>query len=373
MSLLLPVALRGVLRTASAGRHDSPLKTKGNGVDTDGGGHACTLDPAAVTPDEPLMFLPHAMHGRRMSAQFDRERILVDNADALLDNVEQAGVQLPPDAGEALLDVLQQHFADPSDALMALRTLRKRFLLAGHEAAFERAEQQLAGRVPRRTLLSGANAALSARSHASASGLHAAELRALYRGFVEQCPDALDTYSDWIETFDAAHRTVLVAFVRDALVADMDASDPSCTQAEFAPLAQALHTLVRLRSADRAFVARLRAAAGQAGWLHGTDCTPGEVDFDTPFVRILMDGVSGASSARECVDWLISAGCGGAPERARAVMVQALVAGFRLACESLYRDPATREVLLDGLQDELATLMAGERVADMRASLRRRR
>ncbi len=184
MSLLLPVALRGVLRTASAARHDSQLTKKENGVDTDGGGHACSLDPGSVTPDEPLVFLPPAMHGRRMGAQFDRERILVDNADALLDNVEQAGVQLPPDAGETLLDLLRQHFADPSDALMALRMLRKRFLLAGHEAAFERAEQQLERQVPRRTLLSGANAALSARSHAPASGLHAADLRALYRGFV---------------------------------------------------------------------------------------------------------------------------------------------------------------------------------------------
>jgi type III secretion system YopN/LcrE/InvE/MxiC family regulator len=369
MSVLPLVPPRGGTRTGV--RHDPPLPPDDAGVDVDAG-HSSQADLALVTPDEALVLLPLAMRGQRMGAEFDHEHILADDAGALLDDIERASTQLPPDASEALLELMRQHFVDPSDVLMALRTLRKRFSLEGYAEALEQAEQLLARQVPRRTLLSGANAALSARSHAPTSGLHATELRALYRGFVDVCPDALDIYSDWIETFDATRRALLITFIRDALVADMDAADPSCTQAEFAPLAQALRALMGLRSADQVFVARLRAAAAQIEWLDCADGIP-DADLDTPFVRILMDGLSGASHARDFVDWLTSEGCDTHPERFRAVMVQALIAGFRMAPDGLYRRPADRDALLDGLQAELTALAIGERVAGMRASTRRHR
>lgn len=371
MSVLPVVPLRGGTRTGV--RHAPQLSPDGAGghVDADAG-HSFQADLALVTPDEALVFRPLGMRGRRMGAAFDHELILVDDAGALLDEIERASTQLPPDASEALLDLMRQHFVDPSDVLMALRALRKRFSLEGYADALEQAEQLLARQVPRRTLLSGANAALSARSHAPTSGLQATELRALYRSFVGVCPDALDIYSDWIETFDAARRALLIEFIRDALVADMDAADPSCTEVEFAPIGQALHALMRLRSVDQAFIARLRAAAAQVEWPDGAEGIPG-ADLDTPFVRILMDGLSGASHARDFVDWLISAGCDTNPERSRAVMVQALIAGFRLTPDELYRCPVDRDALLDGLQAELTALAASERLAGMRESLRRPR
>jgi type III secretion system YopN/LcrE/InvE/MxiC family regulator len=355
--------------------HGTPLPSHGADVG-DEAGHALPPDLTLATPDEALVFLPLAMRGRRTGPEFDSERILVDNAGPLLDEIEHAGAQLPRNAGEALLDLIRQHFVDPSDTLTALKTLRKRLSLEGYAHALDQAEQLLARQVPRRTLLSGANAALSARWHAPGSGLHATELRTLYRRFVDVCPDALDMYSNWIATFDAERRALLITFIYDALVADMDAADPSCTQVEFAPLTRALQTLMRLRSADQGFVARLRAAAGQVGWPDDTDET-GETDgmrgadLDTPFARLLMDGLSGASPVRDLVDWLISAGCDTNPARSRAVMVQALIAGFGLASDELYRWPAERDTLLEGLRAELTALAVDERLAGMRAAVRR--
>lgn len=351
-------------------RHDTPPPHAGEDAR---GAYSPLADLTFATSDEMSVFVPLAMRGRRMGAEFDSERILVDNASVLLDDIEQAGAQLPReprDAGEALLELIRQNFIDPSDALMALKTLRKRFSLEGHADALDQAEQLLARHVPRRTLLSGANAALSARWHAPACDLHATELRALYRRFVDVCPDVLDTYSDWIETFEAPRRASLIEFIRDALVADIDAADPSCTQAEFAPLTQDLRTLTRLRCADQVFVARLCAAAGQVGWPDHANHALG-VDLDTPFARLLMEGLSGASPARDVVAWLIAAGCNADPERSRAVMVQALIAGFQLVPEGLFRWPAERAALLDGLQAELTALAVDERLADLRSLLRR--
>jgi type III secretion system YopN/LcrE/InvE/MxiC family regulator len=370
MSLVPLVSQRTGARGAV--RHDIPSPSTHAG-DEAKAGHSPSADLTFATSDEMSVFLPLGMRNRRMGTEFDLEHILVDNADFLLDEVEQAGTQLPGepgDAGESLLELVQQNFVDPSDALMALKVLRKRFALEEHADALDQAEQLLARQVPRRTLLAGANAALSARWHAPACALHASELRTLYRRFVDACPDVLDTYSDWIEQFEASRRTALIEFIRDALVADIDAAAPSCTQDEFAPLAQDLGVLTRLRCADQAFVARLRAAAGQVGWPGDTSLMH-DIDLDTPFARLLMDGFSGASTARKVVEWMIEAGCGTNPERARAVMVQGLIAGFRLAPEGLFRCPLEREALLDGLQDELSALAVDERLAGMRSLLRR--
>ena len=372
MSLAPLIPLRVGLRT---GVHQSSRPPSDHAGVEDEAASSLPADLVLASPEEASVFLPLAMRGRRRGPEFDSERILVDNAGPLLDDIERIGVQLPRNAGEALLDLIRQNFIDPSDALMALKTLRNRFSLEGHAdvayaEALDQAEQMLARQVSRRTLLSGVNAALSARWHAPASGLHATELRSLYRCFVDVCPDALDLYSDWIASFDAARRTLLITFICDALVADTDAADPSCTQDEFAPLTQALRTLMRLRSADQVFVARLRAAAGQVGWPDGRGGMAG-VDLDTPFARALMEGLSGASHARDLVDWLIAGGCDTNPARSRAVMVQALIAGFRLASDELYRWPDGRDALLDGLQAELSALAVDERLADMRASLRR--
>lgn len=367
MTVLPLVLVRGGTR---AGVRPDPQVRHNNDARIDGEtGHGSPVDLARVTPDEGMVIPSPGMRSRRTGVEFDRECILVDDADVLLDDVECAGAALPASASEALLDLLQQHFIDPSDALMALRTLRQRPQFAEHAQALDQAEQLLAGRVPRRILLSGVNAASSARSLASACGLHATELRAIYRRFVDICPDVLDTYSDWIEAFDAEHRASLISFVRDALVADMDAADPSCTQAEFAPLADALRALARVRSADQAFVARLLAAADEGGWparVHDTDLA-------APFARILMDGLSGGAGARTFVAWLTSSARDTRPERSLAVMVQALNAGFRLVHDGLYRRPADREALLDGLQAELNVLAIDERLAAMRASTRRSR
>ncbi|MEJ0004476.1 MAG: HrpJ domain-containing protein [Pararobbsia sp.] len=366
----LPSLRNGVRVAATFAPHRSARSDVG--TDTS---NTSLAELAWVMPDEAPAVLPLAMRYRaRYGAGFDRERILAENADVLLDDAERATVREPTNAGEALLALTQERFTDPSDALMALRELRQRAGLAEYAAAFELAERQLALLVPRRTLLSGANAALVARAHADALAAHdgagraalrAGEFRMLYRHFVDGNLSALDTYADWIAKYDTVCRVVLVDFVRDALVADMDAADPSCTQIEFMPLADALRALLCLRRADQAFAECLRAAAQHAGWPVGVH----EADLDAPFARMLVDGLRGASRGCDLVEWLISAGCDTQSARPRAIMVQALIAGFRMMPGDLYEPAANRDDLIEGLQAELTALAIGERVHDQRVLL----
>ena len=82
-------------------------------------------------------------------------------------------------------------------------------------------------------------------------------MRESYRNFIESESHEVLIYQDWIISYGSEHRTIVVDFMESALISDIDALDPSCSNIEFGDLLGRIGQLKLLRSSDIAFVRTL--------------------------------------------------------------------------------------------------------------------
>ncbi|QNR97302.1 type III secretion system gatekeeper subunit SctW [Stenotrophomonas sp. 169] len=156
----------------------------------------------------------------------------------------------------ALRALLMKLFADPSDAVAALRTLRSSQELEDLAQVLAELEQELLGGrdAQGRAVRAGLNVALKARLHAKPLAATPVQLRQTYREFLAY-GEPLDSYEEWIALYGFERRSRVVDFIEHAMAADMYALDPSCSRVEFGQLLQRVRQITTLRSADHLLLA----------------------------------------------------------------------------------------------------------------------
>ncbi|WP_233702175.1 type III secretion system gatekeeper subunit SctW [Iodobacter ciconiae] len=172
--------------------------------------------------------------------------------------VEIAEVEKSP---EELFRQAQSLFPDESDLALVLREILRRKQM--QEIVRKRLQAlltQLEEQTEPKRLKGGINCALKARLFGKTLELSPALLRASYRQFLEHDGGAADVYQDWISSYGYQRRALVLDFMEGALLSDMDAQDPSCSQLEFGNLLGRLGQLKLLRSSDVIFISRLLAS-----------------------------------------------------------------------------------------------------------------
>ncbi len=244
-------------------------------------------------------------------------------------------------------------YRDPAQLAAALAQLfRSDEPEVEERAALKRAAAQayallLAGENGR-SVRAGMNAGVAAKAFSQRLRLRAKALRKTYGDFLFSEQDTLHVYERLLDDFGAEVREEVVAFLEAALLADMGASDPSCSVVEFGNRLSELGQLRLLRCSDVAFSASLV----QSGVLAAdADDTPALARF---FVRAIRFPALG----KELYDTLL-AQCLSLtmPDQAPAAVQTVLTAVSAIPSRVFHQDVEhankAKRLLLDALAENL--------------------
>lgn len=196
------------------------------------------------------------------AAESSFERVLDEDVQPKVSKLLQA---LKGGDGAGIDNLLRQAYAlfpDESDLVLVLREMLRRRNL--DEITRKRLKTMLSHvekhAEPKR-LKAGINVALKARLLGKALKMSPALLRESYRGFLVSDESESEVYQTWISAYGVAKRSIVVDFMEDALLSDIDATDPSCSNVEFYALQSRIGQIKRIRSSDILFVEGLLANA----------------------------------------------------------------------------------------------------------------
>lgn len=188
------------------------------------------------------------------------DRVLDDDAQPKVGKLIQT---LNGKEGSAITRLLQQArslFPDESDLVMVLREiLYRRNLDELRRKRLKALLSQVEKEADPKRLKAGINVALKARLLGTTLQLTPALLRESYRNFLVNDESDLMQYQTWISVYGVEKRGILTTFMEDALLADIDAADPSCSHSEFFFLQSRIKQIKRIRSSDILFVQGLLA------------------------------------------------------------------------------------------------------------------
>ncbi len=157
-----------------------------------------------------------------------------------------------------LLQQFRSIFPDESDLVLVLREmLYKKDLDEIQKQRLTGLLIQIEKSADPKRLKAGINVALKARLFARTLEFSPALLRESYREFIASEEPEVVVYQHWIEQFGAKKRQQVIGFIEDALVADMESLDPSCTLIEFGQFLHRFSQIKNIRAADIIFTERL--------------------------------------------------------------------------------------------------------------------
>lgn len=175
--------------------------------------------------------------------------ITEEGADKKLDSVllmfKKSGQSL-----QDLLAYLRQVFPDESDLVMVLRELlRKKKLGAQLDAGIENEITRLLEGENAKNIKAGINIALKAKTFAKLLSLSPSVLRDLYRSYINLDIDPIYFFQMWMEKYDVNQCTIILTFLSQSLLCDMQSLMPSCAQiSEFGQLLERVNKLRALYS-----------------------------------------------------------------------------------------------------------------------------
>ncbi|OAT44969.1 type III secretion outermembrane contact sensing protein [Proteus hauseri ATCC 700826] len=139
---------------------------------------------------------------------------------------------------QELLSFLRKIFPDESDLIMALRELlRKKKLGAQLDAGIENEINYLLNSENAKNIRAGINVALQAKTFAKLLSLNPSSLRGLYRNYLNLDLDPIYFFKLWINEYDITQCNIILNFLTQSLVCDMQSLMPSCSQSsEFGQL-----------------------------------------------------------------------------------------------------------------------------------------
>lgn len=161
--------------------------------------------------------------------------------------------------GALLLHEARSLFPDESNRVVALRAMLKHRNIS--EIERELIEQALAteeSESDSKRLKSGINVALKARLFGKQLNLSPGMIRESYRNFIESDDNERKIYMKWVMIFGSSRLRMLINFMESALLADMNASDPGCSDIEFGNLSGRLAQIKLIRSVNLLFIHRAR-------------------------------------------------------------------------------------------------------------------
>ncbi|WP_175924622.1 type III secretion system gatekeeper subunit SctW [Burkholderia latens] len=305
---------------------------------------------------------------RRTRRSDDFERMLDPEAGEKLDDLagelKHLAVSQTRSVAAVLREVMQR-FQDPSDALLALRELRRRRSMENEPVELiEEAIGELMQGHQARAIKAGINVALKARAFGAQLRLDPRQLRQLYRQFLEFEESYLVVYELWIEEFGDAKRKRILEFIGAALKYDMQSLDPSCgCAAEFGPLLTMTGHLRALASADAIFVARL------------LDHVPDEAQLVSEglAVRLMLAGLQRPHAIETVLTDMLGAVFRMLPDRRRTEIMQRISRAFGSIPLSLYEGLEERHAVIDTLRDLMDAFYADEQASVRRAALSQQR
>ncbi len=156
---------------------------------------------------------------------------------------------------ENLLRHARSLFPDESDLVLVLReTLRQRDLDEVVRKRLKKLLSQVEKEADPKRLKAGINVALKARLFGKTLMMSPAIMRESYRGFLASDDHEIDLYQEWISTYGLEKRSIVVNFMEDAVLADIDSADPSCSHVEFGYLLGRVAQIKLIRSCDALFM-----------------------------------------------------------------------------------------------------------------------
>lgn len=268
-NLHLQLARREKLNTEkSSANEQQNVQAGGDAQDVEDLSPAARLQRFAQSLDE--MSAGAAQFRNRKAVEKKSEGGSESSFDRVLDEDVQPKVgkllqALKGGDGAGIENLLRQAYAlfpDESDLVLVLREmLRRRDLDETTRKRLKTLLSQAEKEADPKRLKAGINVALKARLLGKALQLSPALLRESYRGFLVDDNTESAVYQTWIATYGIAKRGIVVDFMEDALLADIDAADPSCSNLEFYVLQSRIGQIKRIRSSDILFVQGLLANA----------------------------------------------------------------------------------------------------------------
>lgn len=158
-----------------------------------------------------------------------------------------------------ILALLRQFFPDDSDFVSVLKELLRRCYFSASLAI--EIETEINSRCQdtnqrAKTTRAGINIALKAKQFSYQTALSAMQLRQLYRDFISQDIEPLWFYEKCVNQYGYDKRFLIIYFVLQSLLCDMQALSPSCSfMPEFAVSLSSLGRIKKLSSADKIFFA----------------------------------------------------------------------------------------------------------------------
>lgn len=132
---------------------------------------------------------------------------------------------------QELLSYLRKMFPDESDLVMVLRELlRKKKLGSQLDAGIENEINRLLEGENGKQIRAGINIALQAKTFSKLLSLNASALRNLYRSFINLDFEPIYFFKMWIEEYDIKQCTIILSFLTQSLICDMQSLMPSCSQ-----------------------------------------------------------------------------------------------------------------------------------------------
>ncbi|MBG6038643.1 type III secretion system gatekeeper subunit SctW [Proteus cibarius] len=191
--------------------------------------------------------------GQRLEKKANRGKntlyIAEEGADKKLDKVmmlfRKSGRSL-----QELLQYLRKMFPDESDLVMVLRELlRKKKLGAQLDAGIENEINNLLEGENGKQIRAGINIALQAKAFAKLLSLDASTLRNLYRSYINLDLEPIYFFQMWIEEYDLKQCAIILNFLTQSLICDMQSLMPSCSKSsEFGYLLERVNKLRTLYS-----------------------------------------------------------------------------------------------------------------------------
>ncbi|WP_187153146.1 type III secretion system gatekeeper subunit SctW [Candidatus Arsenophonus triatominarum] len=164
----------------------------------------------------------------------------------------------PKISPQNLVAQLRKLITDDSDLVIVLRALIRRNML--HEKKRKKITDVLSyveQTSNKKRLKSGINVALKARIFSSKIDVEPYLLRESYRQFIETDLYEIQIYGSWISTYGTQNRKIILQFIENATITDINSNDPSCSRIEFGNLLSRLNQIKTIKSCDKFFILSL--------------------------------------------------------------------------------------------------------------------
>ncbi|MGF6265259.1 type III secretion system YopN/LcrE/InvE/MxiC family regulator [Paraburkholderia youngii] len=292
------------------------------------------------------------VYDRKARRSEDFERILDSDIEEKLGDLVQM-LRGSKVSAATLIREARGRFRDDSDLLLVFRELRRRQTLGGDNVDIvDKVLDDIVRGANQKQIKAGINVALKAKVFSNGMELDPAQLRNVYRQFLDFQDSYLVVYEDWIEQFGVRRRKRIMEYVSAALACDMQSLHPSYGRgAEFGPLIATLHNVRMLSSADELFVDKIIDDAHSSDRLVTEECA----------LQLMLDGLKHPLEIEGVLLNALNPVIVRLDPISRSRLMQVVLRGFASLPIGLYSEVGARHALISIMQAMNERLYRSER------------